>query len=272
MTLADIIANARAIGVIVEGTGWQLEETIDAIAASGNVDLAGRLLVSAAEISARQLTQKLLEREAYEPLALAACLRRQPRRPGEGAVGGGGVSRRVFRDIDAEEGERGVPEYIRADIQEMAGIADQTRSAAMMRESAMDRDPIRQYIIDQLASRMAQSEAAMDALVAIARASAWEETRRSAALKIANDPISVARLARALRTADITSIATTAVISAVAEGMAREMGKHFKAYADAKDVPALRFMAAHHPDATYKERAGQWAEALEKGTGEDTQG
>lgn len=268
----DLVANARAIEVIVEGTGWQVEETVDAVAAADDLDLAGRLLVSAVEISARRLVQRLLEREAYEPLAMAACLRRQPRRPGEGAVGGGGVARRVFRDIDAEEGERGVPDYIRADIQEMAGIADQTRSAAMMRESAMDRDPIRQYIIDQLAPRMPHSEAAMDALVAIARASAWEETRRSAALKIANEPISMGRLARALRTDDITSIAKTAVISAVAEGMAQEMGKHFKAYADAKDIPALRFMAEHHPDATYRERAGQWAEALEKGQDAGTQG
>lgn len=271
MNLSDLIANARVIEIVVEGTSWQLDETVDAVAASDDLDMAGQLLVSAAEISARRLALKLLEREAYEPLAVAACLRRQPRRPGEGAGGGGGVARRVFRDIDAEEGEKGVPDYIRADIEEMAGVADQTRSAAMMRESAMDRDPIRQYIVDQLASRISQSEAAMDALVAIAHACAWEETRRSAALKVANDPISVARLARALRTDDITSIAKTAVITAVAEGMAREMGKHFKASTDAGDIPALRFMAQHHPDATYRERAEQWAQALEQQRGQDTE-
>lgn len=268
MDLSDLVTHAKIIEIVVEGTSWQLDETIDAVVASGNWDLAGRLLVSASEISARQLAQKLLAKEAYEPLAIAACFRRQPRRPGEGAVGGGGAARRVFRDIDAEEGDKGIPDYIRADIEEMAKTADQTRTGAMMREAAMDRDPIRQYIVDNLAARMPTSEAAMNAVVAIARASAWEETRRTAALKVANDPISVSRLARDRRTEDILALTKTAVLKAVGETFAKEMGKHFQAYTDARDVAAMRFLAEHHPDPRFRDSARQWAQALSQGQGQ----
>jgi len=264
MDMQDLVGHGRTIETVVEGAGWQLDETIDAVVASGDWDFAGRLLVSAAEISARQLAKKLLEQEAYEPLAIAACFRRQPRRPGEGSAGGGGVSKRIFRDIDAEDDAKGVPDYIRADIEELAKGADQSRMGAMTREAMMDRDPIRQYIIDQIGPKMPTSEAAMDALVAVARASAWEETRRTAALKVANDPISVARLARALRTDDILEVARMALLAAVAETFAREMGKHFKAFAEKRDGAALRFIAEHHPDAAYKDSARQWAEAVEK--------
>ncbi len=263
MDLQTLITSASTIRTIVEGTGWKLDESIDEVVASRDWELAGRLLVSAAEVSARQLAQKLVAAEAYTPLAIAACFRRQPRRHGEGTAGGG-VSRNVFRDIDAEADAKGVPDYIRADIEELAKTADQTRSSAMSREAAMDRDAIRQYIIDQLGPRLPHSEAAMDAMVAIVHASAWEETRRSAALKVANDPISVARLARGLRTADLVVVAEMALLKAVAETLAREMGKHFKPFSDARDIAALRFMAENHPDPKYRETAAQWVEALEK--------
>ncbi len=265
MDLRDIVTHAQTIGVIVEGTSWQLDEAIDALVATGDWDLAGRLLVSAAEISARQLAKKLAEKEAYDALVVGACLRRQPRRPGEGASGrGAGVARRVFRDIDAEDGEKGVPDYIKADIEELAKTADTTRMGAMTREAMVDRDPIRQYIVDQIAPRMPTSERATDAMVAIARASAWEETRRTAALKVANDPISVARLARTLRTEDILEVCRMALLAPVAQTFATEMGKSFQGYADARDARALRFIAEHHPDAAYKDSARQWAEAVDR--------
>jgi len=266
MRLQDLIKHAGTIQVIVEGTSWTLDECIDELVTSEDWDLAGRLLVSAAEISARQLAQKLLEKEAYEALAIAACLRRQPRRPGEGAVaaGGGGIAGRVFRDVDAEEGGKGVPDYIRADMEEMAKTASETRAGAMARDAQMDRDPVRQYIVEQIASQMSTSPTALDAMVAIARSSAWEETRRLAALKIANAPIAVARMATDLRTEDIEEVCEVALLGAVAETFAREMGKRFQAFADAKDAKALRFVAQHHPDAQYKESATGWAEAIEK--------
>ena len=263
MDLQSLVKHGSMIGTIVEGTGWVLEETIGKAVATGDEDLLSRLLVSAAEISARQLAQGLLEAEMYVPLAVAACRRRQPRRPGEGGAGAG-VAGRIFRDIDSEDGARGVPDYIRADIEEMAKTATQTRASAMGREAAMDRDPVRQYIVNNLALKMPTSEAAMDALVAIARACVWEETRRTAALKIANDPISVARLARTLRSDDIADIARTALLKQVAETFAREMGRSFQAYADKKDAAGLRFIAEHHPDQRFKDSATQWAEAVER--------
>ena len=164
--------------------------------------------------------------------------------------------------IDSEEDAKGMPDYIRTDMEEMARTADQTRSSAMGREAAMDRDPVRQYIIDNLAPRMARSEEAMNALVAIARASAWEETRRTAALKIANDQIALSRLCRSLRTDDILEVCRMALLSQVAEAFAKEMGKSFQAYADAKDVAALEFIAKRHPDERFRQTAQQWVDAL----------
>lgn len=266
MNPQDLVRNSQMIAVIVEGSSWQLDEMVDTLVESGDWDLVGHLLVSASEISARQMASKLIAKEAYTPLAVAGCLRRQPRRPGEGAVGGGGgVSRRIFRDIDSEDDGKGVPEHIRADIEELSSTADATRASAMSREAAMDRDPIRQYIVDNIAPRLPFSEEAMDAMVAIARASAWEETRRAAALKLANDPISVNRLAAALRTEDIVDIARTALLGKVSETYAREMGKYFQAFADRKDAAALEFIAEHHPDERFKDSARQWAEAVKRG-------
>ena len=264
MDLKEIVSYARWIEAVVDGTSWQLDDIVKAIVETENWDLAGRLMVSGSEIAARQLAQKLFEREVWEPLVIAACLRRQPRRPGEGSSGGG-VSRNVFRDIDAEDGAKGVPEHIRAEIEEMSKGADQTRASAMTRDAMMDRDAIRQYIVDNISPRMPHSAGAMDAMVAIARASAWDETRRTAALKVANEPISVARLCRELRTDDILEICRMALLTQVAETFAREMGKSFQAYADAKDAAALDFIAAKHPDDRFKDSAKQWAEAVRRG-------
>jgi len=265
--LHRLIQEAQTIETVIDGSSWRLDETIDAVIASEDWDWAGRLLVSAGEIAARQLVAKLLEKEAYVALATAACLRRQPRRPGEGAVGGGGqVAARVFRDIDAEEGGAGVPDYIRADIDEMAKGASQNRASALARDAEMDRDPIRQYIVDNLARKMSASEAAMDAVVVIARASAWEETRRTAALKLANDELCVTRLAKALRSEDIAAVCEEALLGVVAENFAKAMGKHFQDYIEKKDAIGLRFIAEHHPAAQYKESAAQWAEEVEGGS------
>lgn len=266
MDLHKLVSDGPIIGVVVEGTSFMLDEMIDKLVASEDWDLAGRMLVSGAEISARQLAKKLLDKEAYEPLAVGACLRRQPRRPGEGAqTAAAGASRRVFRDIDASDDDKGVPDYIRADLEELTKSADTARAGAMMRESVVDRDPIRQYIVDNIAPKMATSEQAMNAMVAIARASAWEETRRTAALKVANDTICVARLARDLRTDDIQEVSRMALLEKVAETFAREMGRHFQGFTDKKDAAAMKFIAEHHPDDRFKDSARQWAEAIEAG-------
>ena len=132
----------------------------------------------------------------------------------------------------------------------------------------MDRDAVRQYIIDQIALRMPQSEAAMDAMIAIARASAWEETRRTAALKVANDPISVGRLARALRTEDIKAVSAMALLEAVAATFAKQMAGQFQNYVDSKDAEALLFIGENHPDDQWRDSASQWAEAVKKEAGE----
>jgi len=266
MDLQKLVTDGTMISVIVEGTSYQLDEMIDKLVASGDWDLAGRMLVSGAEISARQLAKKLLDKEAYEPLAIGACMRRQPRRPGEGAqMATASAARRVFRDVDASDDDKGVPDYIRSDMEEMAKSADTARSSAMMRDSAVDRDPIRQFIVDNVAPKMSTSEAAMNAMVAIARSSAWEETRRTAALKISNDSICVARLARELRTEDIRELCRMALLGKVAETFAREMGRYFQALTDKKDVDALRFIAQHHADDRFKDSARQWADAIEAG-------
>lgn len=269
MDLQKIVEQGPKIEAIVEGTGWRMEEFIEELLNSGDWDLAGRYLICAAEIPARKIAEGLIEKQAYLPLAIAGCLRRQVRRGPEGGGGGGGkVASRIFRDIDADSDGPGVPDHIREDMEEMAKSAASTRATAAMRDASIDRDPIRHYIVERLAGNISKSEEAMDALVAIARASAWEETRRTAALKVANDPISVSRLARSMRTEDILDIARAALLEAVKVTFAKEMGRNFKAYSDARDAKALRLIAEHHPDDQYKDSARQWAEAIEKAGGQ----
>lgn len=256
MDLQKLAAYGHSIGVIIEGTAQGgLDRAMARIIENEDWDLAGALMLTASEISVQPMVRKLLEREVYEPLVLAACLRRQLRRPGEGV--GKGVSGRVFRDWDAEEDGAPVPEHIRMEAEEMTRAANQTRSAMTLRAAEVDRDPIRDAIVSRIAQKLATSDLALEALLTIVKASAWEETRRNAAMKLANHALSISRLARALRTADMIAIAGASGLSAVAANIAKSMHGQFEQLKAAADKQALEFIASNHPDEGAKALARQ---------------
>ncbi len=241
--------------VMSAATSTQVQSTVDQLVDQQEWELLGILLLTGLETAARRMIALLIEREIYEPLAWGACLRRQLRPPIISAAGGG-LGRRVFRDIDAEEDTAGVPEHILADATEMAAAADQQREAAQQREAQMDRDPIRSYIVDQLSRHLNKPEA-REVVVTIAQASAWEETRREAALKLANHKPSVQALLAEGRTADLIAISNATGLEVVTGKTAQGLGDKLSELQQAGDMEALRFVAENHPDASIRAAAQQ---------------
>ncbi|MFQ6097630.1 MAG: hypothetical protein ACE5O2_07875, partial [Armatimonadota bacterium] len=104
--------------VIDGGVPERAEAAIRRMVDEQRWDLFGSLLLTASEVSARRMVEVALDRETYEPLVLAACLRRQIQRASISG-GAGQLARRVFRDIDDEEPTQGVPEHIQIEAQEI---------------------------------------------------------------------------------------------------------------------------------------------------------
>lgn len=241
--------------VIGAATTTQVQSAVDRLVEQEQWELLGTLLVTGSEAAARRITTLLIERGVYEPLAWGGCLRRQLR-PTIVSAARRGLTSRVFRDIDAEEDTAGVPEHILADVKEIAAAADQQRESAQKREAQMDRDPIRAYIVDQLARHLTDPPA-REVLLTVAKASAWEETRREAALKLANHKPSVQVLLTDDRTADLIAIGNATGLEVVAAKIARALGDKLAQLQQAGDSEALRFVAENHPDAGVSAAARQ---------------
>ncbi|MBC7287373.1 MAG: hypothetical protein H5T86_04865 [Armatimonadetes bacterium] len=250
MDIGKLKEYANDIRPLVEGNPpWRVDPAIHRLFERQEWELISVLLLSVAEATARQIIQRLLELRLYGPLVVAACLRRHIRTQPFVFRSGQGAARRVFRDIDAEGvGTEGIPEHILEEMREMAELAERTREAQILRSEAMDRGPMREFIINRLAERIGTDNEALEALVVIARAAAWEETRRAAAMKIANHAPSVQKLAAALRTDDLIALANSSQLEAVARNMARVMAEHLDALREKNDTAALEFIARHHAD------------------------
>ncbi len=239
---------ARQILRLGEGTvNVEVDSAIDKLMADQQWDLIGLVLLTAAEVSARRLVDRLLAQEVLDPLIPAACLRREVRRgpmAGPATLGGGAI----FRDFEADDNGAGVPDFIREEAQAIAEQANQSRRIAAMKEAERDRDAIRARIVDQLAERLNTSEEALRALMIIARCSLWEETRRTAAMKLANNKVLLGRLTREGRHQDLLTIARASgsrgVQSRIAEALASAMPP--------PDAPiyreVLELIAEHHTD------------------------
>ncbi len=235
-TTADV---ERALAKLVEGEQWEL---------------LGLLLPTATEAAARRIVNELLAQSRYEPLARAACLRRQLRRPGLEAPRAGSAARRVFRDIDEEEDAAGVPEHIMEDMQEMADAAAERRTISHRHAAQVDRDPVRDLIVAQLASRLPEPGPGT-ALLVIAQACPFDQTRRQAAMKLANHKRWMTELLSAKRTADLIAISESAKLKAVAENVARLLGEQLSELERAGDKAALGFVAEHHPNGEIRQAA-----------------
>ena len=226
----------------------QLDRSIEQLAADEQWELLAVISISANEVPARRIAARLLQHNRFSELCLPACLRRQVRKQ-EVIQSSSLGSKRIFRDFDAEDDGPGVPEHIIEEAKEISSSADSSRMAALSREAATDRDPLREYIITEIAKKMATMPEAAEALVVIAKASAFEDARRTAALKIFNHELTMKRLAREERAEDMITVANNAGLTSVKEAIARALGPYLGALRAKKDWDSLRWAARNHPDA-----------------------
>ncbi|MCD6351271.1 MAG: hypothetical protein J7M26_04030, partial [Armatimonadetes bacterium] len=270
--ISKLLQYSKDIPPLVEGTPpWRVEPALDHLFAAEEWELLGVLLLTVAEGTAREIISRLLERRIYEPLVVAACLRRHIRTQPYVLRSGGGIASRVFRDIDAagEEDAKSIPPHIMEEIQDMAQTSERTREAQLLRSESIDRGPMREFIVNRLAERLNMEDEAVEALVTIARAAAWEETRRIAAMKVANNDRAMRILAQALSTQDLIAVAEASELGAIASKVAGILGEHLEELQQRGDVEALNFVAEHHEDSSVKEAARQAAEAAQSAKTQD---
>ncbi|HUS81135.1 MAG TPA: hypothetical protein VM283_07685, partial [Armatimonadota bacterium] len=246
---------SRQIITLVEGTMvGDVQKSVERLLADEQYDLIADVLITASEVSARRLVDALLAREIIEPLIPAACLRRELRRPsmtGGASLGGGAI----FRDFETDDEGPGVPDFIREEAEAITTSANQSRRIAAQKEAELDRDAIRARIVDQLVERLNTSDEALKALATIARTSAFEETRRGAAMKLANNKIATGKLIRAGRHRDLLVIADASGSIAVKSRIARSLAEAMPDQNAPEYRPALELVAEHHPDEETKAAA-----------------
>lgn len=256
MNLESLSQYGYSLRMLFEGMS-EIESAaaLDRLVAAEQWELLAMITVTANEVSARRSVVKLLEHNRLAELVLPACLRRQVRRQEVIMAGGGG--RRVLRDIDAEDDESGVPEHILQEAQDIAESAEASRMAALSREAGIDRDALREFIVNELAKRLNTDPEAAEALVVIAKASAFEDARRTAALKIANHEMTMKRLAREGRGADMIVVADNSGLESVRTNIARALGPVMGAMRAQKDWASLRWAGKHHPDPRAREAVAE---------------
>ena len=234
-------------------TSADVQKALDRLVEDEQWNLLSHLLPTATELAARRTVDRLLEYNQYEPLALAACLRRQPRRPGLEAAARV-PSRPVLRDIDAEEDTEGIPEHIMAEAQEISASAAQRHEVSRRSAAQVDHDPIRDLIIKQLADRLPQPDAGQ-ALLTIAKVCPFAHTQREAAMKLANHKQWMEQLARAQCTGDMITISNAARLQAIAQNIAQAMSQHLAQLQQDSNEAAIGFIAENHPDHEMREAA-----------------
>jgi len=250
LSIESVARFARQISMLMEGAlTREVTKAVAQLTAEKQWDLLSHLLLTGAEMSARQIADALLEIEVFEPLVTAACLRREARRPGISVPGHAASARKIFRDFEKDDEGAGVPEHIMREAEAIAAASEQSRQIAMRQEAALDRDPIRAHIVGELADRLNTSDAALDALLVIARASAWEDTRREAAMKLANNDIAMGKLLRAGRVEDTVTLGEASTSRAVAGRLAGTLADNMPETSEPGYRAALEFVAKHHPDA-----------------------
>lgn len=256
MDLTALVECGRRVERLIHGTALtgELDKAVDDLVAKQQWRLLGEILLTASEISGYRILDRLIEHEQYEVVALAACLRRQLARRGVAAGRRRGLAKRLFRDFDETDEDAHIPSEIMAEAEQIAEAADRSRNAAERREASLDRDPMRQRMVNRIAEKLVTSDRALEALLVIVHASAFDDTRRGAALKIGNHTPSLRKLARAGRTADLIAIAEASGLQALAENAARAMTEEGSEI-PRDDTAALEFLAKYHPDESVREQA-----------------
>jgi hypothetical protein len=261
MDLTALVESGRRVEKLVLGAavGREIESAVHDLASRGEWRLLGEILLTASEVSGNRILDCLFENEQYDVVALAACLRRQLARRGL-AQRRVGASRRVFRDFDETDTDARIPADVLAEAEEISQLADRSREAAARREAELDRDPMRDRMVARLGDALVKSRAALEALLVVVRASAFEDTRRGAALRVANHPASVRALAEAGRTADLLAVAEAAGLDSVSQNIAGAMTDPSAAKIKASDTAVVAFLAKHHPDEAVRQKAKETLE------------
>jgi len=161
---------------------------------------------------------------------------------------GGAVGRRVFRDLDAPDDASAIPETVRAEAEDIAAAADHSREIAARREAERDTDPVRELCINELATALSRSPEAVEALLIVARGAAFEESRRRAAMKLANHQRSLDALGAALRSEELILIAEASRLSPIAAKCAEALNRHLDELAAKGDTAALQFVKEKHSE------------------------
>ena len=253
MDLQDIGRYGSQIRNLFEGLlEADMDNALERMVADERFGLLAVLAITAAEVPARRIVNRLLAEKRFMELVLPACFRRQVRRQ-EVIFASPARTKRVFRDFDAEEDLSGVPEHILQEAQDISETADSSRMAALSREAGTDRDPLRELIVNEIAKHLNTSEEAAAALMSIARAGAFEDARRAAALKLNNNEIVMRRLAREGRGADMIVVAENSGLESVRTNIARALGPVLGAMRAQKDWDSLRWAGRHHPDPKARE-------------------
>lgn len=248
-----LLRYAPMMETLIEGmTRRQIEPVLERLCQDQQWDLMSVALIVAQEVPARAMIDRLLENRQYQALVPCACLRRQLR---AATLISGGAGTQVFRDFDAEEATEGVPEHILAEAEDIAAAAKARRVTATVQAANVDRDPLRTLIITKLTEKVLTEPEAVEALIAIAQASAWEETRREAALKLANNRRLVAQLVSQGRVEDLVAIAESTKLQSARQNLAAAMGQQLGQYVAAGNRRALEFLAENHPGEAVREAA-----------------
>jgi hypothetical protein len=244
-----LIDNASRIETLMEGNlEKHVKDALNDLIEAEQWELLSHIMLTGSEFSVRRITNALIERETFEPLVAGACLRREIRRSTPTSAAGLG-SKRIFRDFEApEEGEAGVPDHIMEEAEAISKAANQSRRIAAQKEAQLDRDPVRQHIVDQLGELLNTNEEAMEAMIAIARSAFFEETARSAAMKLGNNKIVMGRISRAGRIMDMIAVGEASGSQAVHTMIARNLADSMPDSSHESYRAALEHVADHHPD------------------------
>lgn len=253
MELQTLSRHGRDVRALFEGLlEVDMDNALRRMADDQQWELLAITAITAAEVPARRIVNRLLAEQRFTELILPACFRRQVRRQ-EVIMANPMRAKRVLRDLDAETDESGVPEHILQEAQDIAESADSSRMAALSREAGTDRDPLRELIVNEIAKHLNTSETAAESLMTIARMGAFEDARRAAALKINNNEIVMRRLARDGRGADMIVVANNSGLESVRSNIARALGPVLGAMRAQKDWESLRWAGKNHPDPKARE-------------------
>ena len=243
---------------LMEGTlEKRVRDAREELIAAEEWELISHLMLTGSEFSVRRMTTALIGKGVFDPLVAGACLRREIRRSapaGPARLGGGAI----FRDFEAPaEGEAAIPDHIMEEAEAISRSADQSRRIAARRDAQLDRDPVRQHIVDSLAAVLNTSEPAMEAMIAIARCAVFEETARLAAMKLGNNNIVMGRISRAGRVADMIAVGEASGSQAVHTIIARSLAQAMPDSSHPSYRAALEHAAAHHPQENVKRAAAK---------------